>query len=154
MDIWKNKIIWITIVTLVVIVAGISLYERIKCDPRYCQTFEPQSSEIDLVLGGNFQNKSYHFKDSTLTYHYSNGKEREDTTKKLSSADVDSINEMFIGYELDEMKSDQPTSPDAPYFQLTVKQDTKTYKLYLWSSENPAYYLAQELDRFFAQVMK
>ncbi len=109
-------------------------------------------SEIELVVGGNFQGTSYRVKDSKLVYSHSDIKGEQNSTTIMTSVDIANLDSLLAKYELNALHNDPPPPPDTTNYGLTITRGggTRTFSFSL--SQNPGYLLAVDLNNFFARI--
>jgi hypothetical protein len=85
--------------------------------------------KLTLVRGGDFSSERYSLDDRTLTLTVT-ARTHNAVTVPVTDLSLDVIAKTIAEYNLDEIKNDPPAPPDAPFAQLHIEVDNKTYNFY------------------------
>jgi hypothetical protein len=92
-------------------------------------THSSDNMKLTLVRGGDFSSERYSLDDRTLT-HTVRARTHNAATVPVTDFSLDVIAKTIAEYKLDEIKSDPPAPPDAPFVQLHIEVENRAYDFY------------------------
>jgi hypothetical protein len=109
--------------------------------------------KVTIVRGGDFSSERFSLDDRTLT-HTVTARTHNAVTVPVDSLSLDAIAKTIAEYKIDEIKNDPPAPPDAPFAQIHIEVENKTYNFYCAIGEDtPCARLSKALIGIFQSAI-